>query len=168
MSKPQPVDIDLNPVSGKVSFNVRGIYALIVSLIITFVPFVFILFAIKYLNHGASLGSSSADPYSITPNQGYLKVISIFAVTFLGHAFYFFIFNMNSLAKYVVLTLLFFAVAIVNFIINKYVYYSIYKDDTLKIIIESVLYALFIVLLSLFSFDRALCIYDYKKCKENR
>jgi len=161
-----PVKLDLSQSGGKISFSLRGLFAVFVSLLTTLIPFTYIVMSMIYLRR-----TEFSDSFNMSENlqtyffYGFMKVITILVITFIAHSFYIFVFNGNVILKYVTLGLLFVAVAGSMFLVNKLVPGSSMRNQNVRNIVESVLYGVLVVVFSLLSLDRSLCIYDSKRCE---
>lgn len=164
-----PVKVNFASNGGKISFNIRGLFAVFISLLTTLVPFSFIVMGIVYLRrteYSDSFNMASSEKLQTYFFYGFIKVLAILFITFIAHSFYIFIFNGNVISKYVVLVLLFGAVLGSIFLVNKFVPGSSMGQSTTRNLVESSVYATIIVLFSLLSLDRSLCIYDSERCKK--
>jgi hypothetical protein len=161
-----PVKIDLSQSGGKISFSIRGLFAVFISLLSTLIPFTFIIMSMIYLRR-----TEFSDSFNMTENlqtyffYGFMKVITILVITFIAHSFYIFIFNGNVILKYITSALLFLGVFGAMFLVNKLVPGSSMKNQNVRNVVESVLYATLVVVFSLLSLDRSVCIYDSKRCE---
>jgi hypothetical protein len=162
-----PVKVNFSQSGGNISFNIRGLFAVLVSLITTMVPFALIVFQIIYLRRTEYSNSfNMQEKLQTYIFYGAVKVLTILFVTFIAHSFYIFIFNGNVISKYVVLILLFAGVLGSIFLVNKFIPGSAMSESTTRNLVESSLYAIIITMFSYLALDNSLCIYDSKRCEK--